>query len=372
MNVPLPPGQAPAVPRLPALDSVRGLAALAVVVNHLLDLTMALGGAPSGHSAELMPHILALLLASPLTMLWNGTGAVALFFVLSGFVLALPWHHGQAPSYRVFTIRRLCRIYLPYAAAVAVSMILAAALFDLRPAGISRWFEQENWIARPDLPAIADHLLMLGHHNWFDNPVWSLNHEMRISLLLPVLVLPLIRYGWPAAALGTLALYAAAGVITRTFGWHYPAAEIAASLRFAAFFVLGAWLAGIAPRIAACPEPWRPLASWAALILGLLTIWAWREPAAHATGSALVITACLIPGAIQSTLLGPTPRTLGRISYSLYLIHLPLILTLVCLLTPRIPLPAIGLAGLALAIPAAMLFHRTVEAPAQRLGRRLT
>ena len=369
MTVPAPPSSPP---RLPALDSIRGLAALAVVINHLFDLSMAVGDPPAGYTAAPLAPALERLLASPLAILWNGPGAVALFFVLSGFVLSIPWHHQQAPSYRVFAIRRLCRIYLPYAAAVALSMILAAALFDLRPPGISRWFQDENWTTRPDLAAVADHLLMLGHHNWFDNPVWSLNHEMRISLLFPLLVWPLIRFGWPAAALGTIALYGAAGVITRTFGWDYPSAEIAASVRFAAFFVLGAWLGAVAPRIAACPARWRTPAAWAALLVGLLTLWAWREPATRAIGSALVITAALIPGAIQSTLLRAPLRTLGRISYSLYLVHLPLILTLVCLLTPTIPLPLIALAGLALALPAAALFHRAVEAPAQRLGRHLT
>ena len=71
--------------RFEALDSLRGLAALVVVINHGLDLFPGIGGPPI-----VVGLAVGRVLHSPLSLLWDGLGAVAVFFVLSGFVLALP------------------------------------------------------------------------------------------------------------------------------------------------------------------------------------------------------------------------------------------------------------------------------------------
>ncbi len=349
--------------RFAALDSLRGLAALVVVVNHCLNLFPVIGG-PSGA----VDPVLAGLLRSPLSLLWDGRGAVAVFFVLSGFVLALPWVRGSGPRYGAFVIRRFCRIYLPYAVAVAAAMGLATALAPLRPVAISLWFDTANWTEPVGLAAVADHVLMLGGHNTFDNAVWSLNHEMRLSLVFPLLLWPIRRFGWMGAALLAVGLYGAAGVITHFLGWHGVPAEVAATVRFAACFILGATLAGYADRLAAVPR--RGL-GWLALGAGLLLLWASREPAVMAAASGLLILSIILPGPVRAALLRPWPLALGRISYSLYLVHLPIILSAVHLLHAALPLPVIALGSGLLSLAVAFAFHRWVEAPANRLGRRL-
>jgi peptidoglycan/LPS O-acetylase OafA/YrhL len=328
--------------RLEALDSLRGIAALVVVINHSLNLFPAVGG-----GAAYPGPLLTWVLWSPLSLGWHGRGAVAIFFVLSGFVL-------------------------PYAAAVAIAMLLASGLAPLRPASLSHWFDTANWVEPVSWSAILDHVFMTGGHNTFDNAVWSLNHEMRLSLIFPWLLIPVLRFGVLGAVPLAIGLYGLAGVITHFAGWHGAPAEVAATLRFATFFVLGALLAtwteairGIAPRHAS-------LWGWLALAAGLLTLWAVVEPAGMAIGSGLIILAVILPGAIGRTLGRPAPRALGRISYSLYLVHLPVILSAVCLLHDRLPTPVIA-AGAALAsLPVAWLFCVLVEETANDLGRRLT
>jgi peptidoglycan/LPS O-acetylase OafA/YrhL len=353
--------------RLEALDSLRGIAALVVVINHSLNLFPAVGG-----GVAYPGPLLTWVLWSPLSLAWHGRGAVAIFFVLSGFVLALPWVGGRKLTHRAFMVRRVCRIYLPYAAAVAIAMLLASGLAPLRPASLSHWFDTANWVEPVSWSAILDHLFMTGGHNTFDNAVWSLNHEMRLSLIFPWLLIPVLRFGVLGAVPLAIGLYGLAGVITHFAGWHGAPAEVAATLRFATFFVLGALLAtwteairGMAPRHAS-------LWGWLALAAGLLTLWAVVEPAGMAIGSGLIILAVTLPGAIGRTLGRPAPRALGRISYSLYLVHLPVILSAVCLLHDRLPTPVIAAGAAVASLPVAWLFCVLVEEPANDLGRRLT
>jgi peptidoglycan/LPS O-acetylase OafA/YrhL len=69
-------------------------------------------------------------------------------------------------------------------------------------------------------------------------------------------------------------------------------------------------------------------------------------------------------------------RVLGRISYSLYLLHMVVLLLVVRLVPGLAERPpgmriAVGVAFLALALSVAWSSYRLVEVPAQRLGRRL-
>lgn len=357
--------------RFDALDSVRGIAALTVVVNHCFNLFPWFGGSGTGPVTPGPGPVLSAVLRSPLSLLWHGQGAVSLFFVLSGFVLALPWSRGQPMGYGAFVIRRICRIYLPYAVAVALAMALASAMAPLRPASVTLWFDTQNWSEPVSWSAILNHLLMLGGHNVFDNAVWSLNHEMRISLIFPLLLWPILRFGTGGGVVLAVALYAAAWVINHWVGWRGPVAELPATIRFAAFFVLGAILARHAARLSAGLGSWTEPAAWGALAAGLLLLWAAREPAGMAVGSALVLLSAILPGGVRAALIRPWPRALGRVSYSLYLTHLLIILSAVHLFHGVMPLSAIAVLSLVLALAFSWLFHRWVEAPSNQLGRRL-
>lgn len=72
--------------RFPALDGLRGLAALAVVVHHA-PIVSALPGAQLG------------------------TTAVCVFFALSAFLLYSPWVRGKVPRVGDYYRRRAFRMY---------------------------------------------------------------------------------------------------------------------------------------------------------------------------------------------------------------------------------------------------------------------
>src|SRR5947208_11642270 len=149
-------------PRLRELDGLRGLAALSVFLCHAAELSF-----PKG----------------PWT---DGTGAVALFFVLSGFVLARSLLL-QPQSYGVFLWRRILRLYPAYWAAILLSILLMAVCN--RP-GLSSLFA-DVWIKPITLQQLAKHFFLITPSidvHRIDYPIWSLVVEMRVSLLFPLLL----------------------------------------------------------------------------------------------------------------------------------------------------------------------------------------
>ncbi|WP_368259248.1 acyltransferase family protein, partial [Blautia wexlerae] len=73
--------------RLRSLDGLRGLAAVIVLVHHALLVIPALAAPYYGQTVQ--PGLPWLLVHTPLHLLWAGTEAVYLFFILSGLVLTL-------------------------------------------------------------------------------------------------------------------------------------------------------------------------------------------------------------------------------------------------------------------------------------------
>jgi len=125
----------------------------------------------------------------PLDVLWAGDASVKVFFALSGFVLALMFLRPDPPSYAAFAVKRVCRIYLPYIAVVAIAMILMTATEPHQTPELSTWFNL-SWNHSVSWPLILDHVLMLGQdrYNFVDNAIWSLVHEMRYSLIFPIIM----------------------------------------------------------------------------------------------------------------------------------------------------------------------------------------
>src|SRR5437764_6970660 len=122
--------------RFAELDSLRGLAAFTVVINHHLNALPQVFDQTVYAKDEWW---LAALKYTPLHALWGGHEAVIFFFVISGFVLALPYFKREL-HYTPFILKRLSRIYLPYIVAVAVAALAAAGLARGSITALSSWF----------------------------------------------------------------------------------------------------------------------------------------------------------------------------------------------------------------------------------------
>ena len=372
--------------RIPELDAIRGLAALVVVLFHCWKTLpwpeYGPYGAPPLDASGLMPYEW-LFRYTPLRIVTAGTASVGVFFILSGLVLALPMVRGRVDGYGSFLLKRFFRLYPPFAAAIALSCVLCAALDPGAVAGLSGWFNH-SWDEplRPGL--VAAHLLMLGPDPYLhlDNVMWSLVHEVRISLLFPLLVLAVMRRPAPMLAAAALVL----GVVSYSgvFLWMrhqldvvgpwWPLATLLDTARYLLYFVAGILLAlrlnGLVEALRRSGPALRGLA-WCLGLGLLLTRFGPFGDAAWALGAALLILLCLGSARARALLRAAPLQWLGKVSYSLYLVHLPLLLALMHMFADS-PRRLYALAALPpLALLAAGLFYRCVEAPSQRLGRRL-
>ena len=117
------------------LDSLRGLAAITVLNGHYLNLFKVKQGpfVGLGEKVELAHK-------TPLFALMAGHESVMLFFVLSGFVLSLPFLNGRTVNYGSYAIRRTFRIYVPYLAALALALVCNVLIYRGPIPELSEWF----------------------------------------------------------------------------------------------------------------------------------------------------------------------------------------------------------------------------------------
>lgn len=298
---------------LPHLDVVRGVAIISVFLFHCLGLSFGQGhlnwdglfrdfNAPTSFYAVL-----------PLAY---GSLGVAVFFVVSGFCIHLSYARAKDRSFGVFFLRRFFRIYPPY--------LLCVLIFGLIP-----------W--RSSIPQLLSHITLL--HNLtprtffgISDSFWSIAVEAQLYLLYPLLWFCAQRYSWRRALLWAgvaefsirlcLAIYSFVdpalglkewgfvGPFGYSFSWCLGAVLAEAFLTKKIPQVRLRWCGGLAAAVI-LTDFFKPTSFFKFPLAALLT----------------AAAICVIIG--KPTRSGiPASRWIARIglaSYSLYLIHQPLL-----------------------------------------------
>ncbi|SFL92906.1 acyltransferase family protein [Geodermatophilus ruber] len=364
--------------RLASLDGLRGLAALVVVVHHCA-LTL-----PSLAAQFLGPNSTSpawWLTYTPAYLAWAGREAVLVFFVLSGLVLALPrLSGGRSGGWSRYYRKRMVRLYVPVLAAVAFTGIVLALVPRTPGAGWSWWMLAHTAPLGP--VDLAHDAVLVAGTGWANSALWSLKYEVLFSLLLPVFVLVARRVVLP--------LWVSVPVVLAGIGWAASAGyELVSYLAVFGVGVLLAQQLGTLSRWAAWIDGLRTRGvAWAGLLILALTMllgevwarlatpdpfhwWLLGRPAA-VLGAGLLVVCCLhAPG--PRRLLSARPlQWLGTVSFALYLVHEPIVVSVATVTGPtKVGVLVTLVAGTALSLGAAVLFHRAVERPSMRLADRL-
>ncbi|HEV8298915.1 MAG TPA: acyltransferase [Acidimicrobiales bacterium] len=283
------------------LDALRGLAAFFVVVNHL------------GERIELFRPDLP---AIAWTWLTDYTSlGVLVFFGISGFVIAHSLRNVvvDSASFGNFMTRRVVRLTPPYYAALALALVVNAG---------SAYIKNEDW-AFPSAGRMIAHLLYLPdllNMEMINGVHWTLYVEVQFYLSLCALVWVAQRLRTRSASLsvGFMALCGTAALTWPLFALRHGREHY--FLPYWYSFLLGVFLywhyRHTAPR-------WL---TWS--YLGLLGMaWALHQDslvgASFLTGVFIVLAS--EKDRMQRWLRQRPWQFLGKISYSLYLTHSPIV-----------------------------------------------
>jgi peptidoglycan/LPS O-acetylase OafA/YrhL len=183
---------APAGDRFPGADGLRALACLAVFFCHVQEYW-----AVHGWSATTVT------IAKFLNSCNRGVGV---FFVLSGFLLAMPfWRAHRSgspmPNLKVYALRRLARIAPGY----WVCVLVMTLIYGL-------WHTPWDRVALLLTLSFSNSLVSATFKPWYDTPLWSIGVEVLFYVMLPLLALGMFRLRTALAAriycLGVIVLLA--------------------------------------------------------------------------------------------------------------------------------------------------------------------
>ncbi|MCW3053864.1 MAG: hypothetical protein JWN14_3034 [Chthonomonadales bacterium] len=314
-------------PRLEFIDGLRALAMLMVLLFH----TWAFSGGwhldiPLGHHKFNLFSVFSI-----------GHIGVSLFLVLSGFCLYWPFVKGgkrREMSLKDFAVKRCRRILPPYY--IALLLFVLVDIFQ-----IAQGSSQTSWAQLAS--SSGWHLLML--HNMrpeyffdIDGSFWSLALESHLYIIFPLLVVVARRFGVRPMLLAALVASTIFRLLAVKTGAPQGDEQVNVLLYsvFARFqeFALGMFAASIV----AHPKGIRALtrldyvAGVAVLALSLASHKFGLMEVGKATLSGIVFMAILLaasrPGTLLHRLLTCQPMVrLGVMSYSIYLIHHPVVMT---------------------------------------------
>lgn len=364
---------------LGVLDAVRGATALYVLIGHAAILLFA-----SRHDAALVSRS-ARAIADLLSVFAFGHQAVIMFFVLSGF--CIHWKQSGGSSSRPFDAndyarRRLRRIAPPYYFAIVLTGICSVAMSSLThgrpPVNTGNYVADLLLIQHNQWWALLGNLLFL---QWIVTPtfgtntaLWSLSYEFFFYWLY-LIYLPLrIRLGVAksagvVAAISTAAFFVSrhsfyildgfSQVVAYWFVWVLGAvgAELfradpdrRAGRPAEAGLILACVLWLVSTRTLLLPTALSDTIG-GIICLGLLLTWVRREQAEPARGGSRGIKRAL--------------DGVGAFSYSLYLIHVPLLGVIATAWLVRVghqpTSPWLFLASLPIVVFAAWISYRLVE-----------
>ncbi len=383
------------------LDGLRGIAAVNVMIMHFF---VALAPAMI-YGSKLPSHFgnLDLVFSStPLGLIGAGNFSVCIFFILSGFVLTHKYFEMKDNSIIISSaVRRYIRLFIPIFAVVMLSYLLASAglyRYYLETMTISAGSNYRGyWAFTPDiLDALKQAFwgsFFVGGKTVYNPVLWTMKIEFFGSMLVFAMALLFgqLRSRWTfylAAALLFLNSNYLAFIIGMLFAdifnsklpifktgnWKGNETGNKAGNKtgnkaiLSAILITGLFLGSY---------PMSPVTSDS--LYGFLDNGLFRTPlvAYHIIGAGMIMYVLLSSQGLQKVFSSPGPVFLGKISYSLYLVHFPVISSFTCALFLALyPVLPYGeafliscLSSLFIIIPLSYLFYRYIDITGVKLSK---
>jgi peptidoglycan/LPS O-acetylase OafA/YrhL len=348
---------------IPEIDGLRFVAIALVLADHAtVALSLAthaiLVEGPFGSASE--PARLAPVAA----ILRRGSVGVLVFFMVSGFVLALPFVRSRASGGHPVDLgrylrRRVTRIEPPYV--ITMTVLFVAASLAGSPVGLGHYVASLGYL----------HGAYFGTDSPLNGVAWSLEIEVQFYVAVPALAL-LVCAGGRILRRSRIILIVALAIVSQMFGFLTAHTFLGSSIQF---FLLGWLLADL--YITDWTEAPRPARIWdlvgfatvPLLLVGLATV---PPPVEHVLTPWLVFAlgySALRSISFRRVLSNRWIATIGGMCYSIYLVHYALFVMVQRFLGPvgRLPASVAPVVSLLVLVPSAVVvgavFFVLVERP---------
>ena len=342
------------------LTSIRGVAAIWVIFYHFGELH---------DTPPFLPNLGR-----------HGWTAVDLFFVLSGFILMQVHPTFERARILPFLFKRAARVLpLHWAVMIALAVIAAAATAAHIPFNADGHY---NWSTFPAAFLLVKWAVP-GHGTW-NGASWSLAVEMICYIAMPFFSPAITNAGSRsltlAACVLTALMCAYNALLLWTWAGHPADAWITAPGvgRGVLAFPLGCVLARLAILQRDRIEPWAATMEAVGLAF-MVAASAIDAPYLIPAGAALLILGLSFEsGPVARALYAKPLHWLGKVSFSIYLLHQTILLFLGKVMTPaHMPVPIALVApvraavAIALVLVASAATYRWIELPGQTIPRRI-
>lgn len=283
--------------------------------------------------------------------------AVDVFFALSGFVLARAYYFKRR-SFSQLLVSRVARLYPLH----ALTLVWCAVLIIVRREDFDAWLFAQNLVLVQNIG--------LAPNRWgFNFPSWSISVEMLASLLFYAV---LMRRR--ALLVPMLLMLGIGGSVFAGANDNGPATNVFDVLNLgvvrgisgfsigAAAYLLTLQIPGVFSRL----RPLTPICVLGLAVFFVLPSWSAAAGGLFAVATCLALATSAIND--DATILSSRPFVfLGAISYSIYLLHIPILMTMITLLSEERVRGALGKPlFLCVVIAASIACHRFFELPMQR------
>jgi peptidoglycan/LPS O-acetylase OafA/YrhL len=308
---------------IPEIDGLRFIAIVSVILFHAYGFVIFRGGylEEGPGYVQRLHAFTAAHLGGLGGLLLNGGFGVQLFFVISGFILGLPFaesrrNHMPGPSLKRFYLRRVTRLEPPY---IVNILLLALLLVAVKGRPLAE-------VAPSCLASLCYvHNLVFGEYSRVNGVAWSLEIEIQFYLLAPVFATVFAigdRRLRRTVLLALVAILAIGNGLLDSEPGRYRLSLLAQLQYFFGGFLLADLYLDAAPGTRSRSWDAFALAAWSALAVAVQVSWA--RPALPLLTVAAYYAS--LRGRIVSAMLRlPCVYLIGGMCYTIYLYHFAII-----------------------------------------------
>jgi peptidoglycan/LPS O-acetylase OafA/YrhL len=300
----------------PYVEGLRGVAALYVVIFHMWQIAV-----QHPQTGTLTRWFGAT------QFLQYGHFAVAIFIVISGYCLSLPVAQRlERPFDIVRFFKKRARRLMP---AYLTVVLLSIAPFCVTAILTGHAINPLHIAIAAAMHVVLIHNLFFATTEYLNGPLWSIALECQIYVVFALVLIPLWkRFGLAAQLLAAVLIGLAPHFLFHTLDWTWP--------WLLGLFAMGVVAAALVVRPPSVAVPWNAVALVTAAVASYAMIVHWDGvpdgtlwPPDLAVGAAIalfLVAAGRNPRILPARFLALAPVVLlGTFSYSLYLIHAPLV-----------------------------------------------